>query len=188
MIISGNYNGCRIFIQDEDGNNVASTTVIEHNKAYMTILVRGILNNVRSDVFVTVLIMSNNGIHEYRGKLRKMLTASSATEIALFQGQLKKESRISKRYVVNTKAVVKSLIINRNHVPLLNPLDISIENLSSSGVLIRTQPNCFNVNSIIELKLNIGNSPTTLYGKVVRLQAVDTHNTEYGCKLISVDN
>lgn len=181
MIIAKNYKGCRIFIHDENGSEIAHTTITEYDSDYMRATIPCVLN-IENTEFVSVLIITNEGIHEYLGKILKPLFNSLSSQIALFKGQLKKEVRNAKRYSINTTAQIQSLVIRSNPAPLLNPLNVSILNLSSSGSLIRATPDCFRMNSVLEMKLSLGSNLTTIYGQIVRINNVDQTVTDYGCK------
>lgn len=178
-----NYTGRRIFIHDADSNSIANTTVSAYNSQYMVVSVKEDLSKNNNSEFVSVLILTDDGVHEYQGKFHRS-AHTMLTDIALFKGKVV-ENRAAQRYAINTTAFVESLIIDDLVVPLLNPLTVFAVNMSATGALLRSLPNSFNLESILEFKLNIGGKATTLYAKVVRVQNTDPASAEYGCEFIS---
>lgn len=105
------------------------------------------------------------------------------TEIALFKGKIR-ENRAAERYPIKTQGDVRSLVVSSSLIPLLHPLEIFIENLSSVGALIKGKPDCFSVDMVIEMNFTIGNNDTTMFGKVIRIKETSQDLVEYGCKFI----
>lgn len=186
MFISGNYAGCTVFVNGNNGEKTCCATIKSHNKDEKTITINGSFPNIHKDDVVTLIIMANSGIHEYSGKMRKSITDSSYSKIGLFGGKAKKDGRVSKRYTINKRATVDRLVINKQPFAFLHPLEVKVVNLSASGVLIETKPNSFNLDAIFELVIDIGKEPTRLLGQVVRVKNTDTNSAEYGCRFIKI--
>lgn len=184
MTITSSYVGCRTFIYDENGDEIIKTHITEHGKDDMTITVKGAINPEKSDAPVTVLIISDEGIYEYSGRVRKFASSYMETKIGLFGGCEKKDTRESKRYPINMPASVKSLMINEEAIPLLNPLSVSVLNLSTSGALIKASADCFTKDSIIQMLVDINGHATNIYGRIVRVKEVDASTAEYGCQFV----
>lgn len=180
----GSYKGHHIFVRDESGNDVANTTVLDHDRDIMTVSIEGASGSIENNTPVTVLILARNGVHEYSGRLKRSVLDSAITNIALYKGKVK-ENRQAARFTVHTMAMVESLVINSNPAPLLNPLPIFIENLSASGALIKTAPDCFTLNAIVQFRMDIGEKSTTIDGQIVWIKPVNKKITEYGCRFIA---
>lgn len=181
-----NYTGCRVYIHDENGVDLASTVITEHNKDYMIITIPGLYSAPDNSGVVNVLILTDSGLHEYRGRLRKSVINPTSTEVLLFKGTVKKDYRAARRYTVNTEAVAQGLFMNASNAPFLDPLCVSLVNLSTSGALIKAEPNYFPMDAVIQLRLRLGEAMTTVYGQIVRIKDLGPSATEYGCKFISV--
>lgn len=180
MIDNSDYRGCRIFIHDDvSQKTIAETVITEYSKVSLVITVDSLYSELKEYQLVTVIILNSNCIYEYKGVLRKQ-PASSLTEIALFKGKTK-ESRTSKRYSVNTPAKVETLVIANRLVSLPDPLEALVLNISTKGALIKTS-SALNIGTTFQLIMSIGNKETILNTSVVRMNYIDAHNTEYGCK------
>lgn len=177
---TGKYVGRLIYVYDQDGNNLASTTVLKC-RSDMIITVKGIIRN--SSEFVAVLIIEPDGVHEYQGRIARENTAYMTTDLALFKGKVK-ELRSSKRYTVKVMARVDFLLFGEKHTPLPHPVEALVVNLSTSGVLLQAKPNSFNANSVVELELPIGDDVAKLRTKIMRIKHIDGVTEEYGCEFI----
>lgn len=181
MNTTEDYQGCRIFIHDKNGKDVACTTITEHKKDFMIITVNGIFNELINNDYVTLLIITSSNVYEYRGTLRGTSHVAGTMDFALYKGHVKK-TRAATRYPINTNANVKHLVIKTNLYPLLNPIKVFIVNLSTSGALIRAKQNCFAMNAVIEIELIINGNTTMIYGRIVRIVNIDSTTSEYGCE------
>lgn len=179
----GNYINCHVIVYDENENPIANTTVLSHDKIGMKISIACTLREHRIDDKIALMIIMENGVHEYRGTIRNMSSYPCLTEIALFNGHVK-ENRGVVRRIVNTDAFISSLVFDYIPSPLLNPLKLSIVNLSTTGALISAKPDSFRNGACIEIVFKIGIKDTIIYGKIVRIRTVDVSVEEYGCRFI----
>ncbi|MEG2074248.1 MAG: hypothetical protein RRY54_05745, partial [Angelakisella sp.] len=131
LVISGNYKGCHAFVHYANDKAVTDATIVSHNKEYMTVSLRGNFKSAENNEFVSVLIVVNDTVHEYRGKLRRSPIDITSAEIALFKGQLK-ENRSAKRYTLNVPAVVNCIVTDHGKLPLKNAAEVSLVNLSTT--------------------------------------------------------
>lgn len=179
-MITGKYEGRPIYIHDYDGNSIADSVILE-TQPDMTITIKGTIDS--SSEFVTALILGDDGVHEYQGKIRRVNSAYMTSELALFKGRVK-ESRSSQRYALRLPALVEHLLFGENSAPLPQPVEVLIINLSTSGALLQARPNCFSVQSVVELKLRIGDEIETLHTKVRWVKYINSTSAEYGCEFI----
>lgn len=177
----GKYVGRAIYISDENGNDLASTTILEHQMDYMNITVKGAIQSETE--LVTVLILESDGVYEYRGRIRRVNSAAMSTEISLFNGKIK-EARAAKRYNLNLGASVISLVFGDITAPLPQPIDVFVVNLSTSGALLRAKANSLRVDSVVGLRLPIDESAPPLHAKIMWNKNMDDTDAEYGCEFI----
>ncbi|MEG1687724.1 MAG: hypothetical protein RR276_07565, partial [Angelakisella sp.] len=124
MNFSGEFNGCRIFIRGMKDQEIGTTTVVDYNREHMTVTVRGTFYNAEDSGFVVVLILANDSVYEYNGKLRRSTLYPANSEIALSHGQLL-EHRGAKRFPVNAPATVDNLVVDNRLFPLLTPIEVT---------------------------------------------------------------
>ncbi len=179
------YEGCTVFIRDENSDATVRTTIVVYFKGSMTIQVRASLKDFSVGMHVVAVILSEHGVHEYRAVVRKITPTMS--ELSLYKGMVKQESRTATRYPVNAPATVVSLIAEARRMPLHTPLEVYIVNISTSGVLFRSKPDYFALEAIVELHLQIDGKVMILDATVVRMTHTDNTTTDYGCKFIELE-
>lgn len=185
MDFSANYTDCRAFISCAESGMIAEVTIVFHNKEYMTISVQGPFQEAVGNEVVTVLILTDDGlVHEFCGRIRHSTTDPTRAEISLFRGH-QKEDRNSKRYIVNTPALVENLITPEGKRPLNRAVEVVLTNLSTAGVMFTAPPNSFTLNSVVEIKLKVNTSIKAMQGRIVRVRNLDNACTEYGCELVA---
>ncbi|MEG0542076.1 MAG: PilZ domain-containing protein [Angelakisella sp.] len=162
---------------------VTRALITGHNREYMTISVHGHFRAAETNEFVTVLILTKDGVHEYSGKMRRSTAESQTAEIGLFKGRVK-EDRAAKRYDINAPATVENLILESGKMALRSPVKVTLVNLSTTGALLQATPDCFAMDSVVEIKLGITSSLSTMHGKIVRVRSLNTTCAEYGCRLV----
>lgn len=183
MATGKNYSGCRVTIH-YGISAVTQTKILHFDAATMSVTVGGLSGFGKTDQLVSLLISTDDGVHEYCGRAHRSGIDPTQTEISLFGGREKEESRVAKRYPINMQASVQNLIFDAIAMPLLHPLVVSILNLSSSGVLIKAGAFSFAENAVIHMLFNIDGQPTDIYGRIVRVKEIDSNTAEYGCKLM----
>lgn len=176
---------CKVIIYDYESKRlVAEATVLEHDRALLTITVDNRVFAGKEVEQVSLLILAGDIIYEYEGNIRKA-NARGRRPIALHHGQ-QKEDRAATRYIVNLPARVETVLIAGKPVALRSPLEVVVVNISTEGVLIRTAIGALNIRTSFQLQMTISESDTVINSCVARIQPVDSQNAEYGCKFISV--
>lgn len=182
MAVMGmNYKGYTAIVKGQDNGSEMRTVILEHDTNFMTIEVKGRPNGIAIGEHVNILVLLPGSAHEFSGVLRKC--NGTTTGMTLYNGRVK-ESRGATRYVANSPALVAHLIYSGQLVPLCNPLNVLLVNVSTSGALIRTKPNSFAKDAEAELKMNTGDSETVVQGVVVRVHDIDEGATEYGFRFV----
>ncbi len=188
MTIRGSYKGCPVIVHDAHGNTIVKTTIIEHDKDYMTIIIADGLTGIDRNEPLTFLILfhdvdHHDGIHEYSGNIRQTTLYPPTAEVTLFKGRIR-ENRACLRYRVDAPAQVEALIYDEMSFPLQNAQPATVVNISASGLLIRARPNFFVMNTVFQIKVSINSENSELVASVVRLQQLDHNTVDYGCKLL----
>lgn len=180
MAYPNSFKNCKVFIHSLTNKNVSHDSVIlEHDKQRIVITIKGSLSMFAENDKVSLLIIDKSAIYEFKGTVRKE-ESSETREIALFSGK-EKESREAARYAVNLSAKVEGLIIGKGILPINPPAYVQILNISSTGMLIQTSANIFNLETNFRIRINMGSSESIFLAKVMRVHSINGTLTEYGC-------
>lgn len=176
--------GCSVFVNDQQGKAMAQTTVQEYDRDGMIITVNSKITPPQSGEYVIVFILVGDNVLEYQGRIHIAVFDMNVSEIALFKGK-PREHRRAKRFSVNTSAIVPSLVLDKSRVRMLNPIEVTISNLSVSGAKIQAPSNSFIENAIIAMQMCIGDNETEMLGKIMWVRELDNDTMEYGCRFVS---
>ena len=179
-----NFKNCSIIIYDNNNNYITKTIITEHNKRENVIEISENLRNIDKEISrLNVLIIHGEGAVEFSGTLRESRYDTST--VALYN-ERQREVRASIRHTLNSPAVIKSLISESGQMSFSPPLNMIIENISATGVLMKSHIEHFALGSIFEIHANIHGKNVVLYGSVVRKQMNADNTVRYGCKLIFI--
>lgn len=187
MMDDRNYTNRNVIIRDSNNNHVSQTVIKEHNKKEMWITVYDIPNELKSEDPITLLIITDNGLHEYNGNIIKdPLKRNTYVKIGLFKGRVI-ENRKAVRYAVDLTGEVSHLFYKNKPAKLLHSMKVNVGNISATGIMIRSNNNSFRYSCILELAMNMGEETSTVIAKVVRIKNINNGISEYGCKFVSIN-
>jgi len=182
--ITGDFTGSLVFIYDTDGNLLAKTTVTGHNPGKSYIEVAESMGNVKSGTRLQLLIVHESIASELGGTfngLRKGLCRIS------IYGERQRDVRTSVRHTLNASAVISDMVIDSGPEELSAPLPVTIENMSVSGILIRSQEMRIETGSLLQVELNVQGKTGILYCEVIREHMHEDGAYRYGCQLYFFD-
>jgi len=178
--LSGYYTGHTVLIYDTDGNHLDSTTITSYDKMALRIEVQALPSVFSSGAGCRVLIMTSPSPCEYQGRA---LREGTRLYIAMYQGQ-EKESRGAERYKINSSAVIENLVCDGRAYPLLAPLEITLVNISKSGVRFRAPLNSLSDGDRFQMRMKISDSDKLLIADVINHHDIDEQTSEYGCQFL----
>jgi len=181
---TGGFKDAWAIIYDSKNNYLTRTVITEHDKKTMNIEIEDSLDNVKVGARVNLLVIHSGGASEFSGTVWK--PSPGACEISLFGGRERK-GRTSARHVLNIPASIKDLTVNGGQESFREPLQVTIENLSSSGVLIRSPLGGFESGYVLKIEFSINGSDAIIFGKVLREQKNPDFTFCYGCQLIFLE-
>lgn len=182
MLDYANYRGNKVIIYDEKSKKtIAETVIVDFNISLQLIIVDSSKFTVEGIDHVSVLVLGDNGIFEYRGTTRTT-GGKDTLGIALYNGK-PKESRKYTRYAVDAPATVESIMAGGKRIPLPQKAQANVVNISSEGILIQGKAGLFNVNTSFQLRLTVAQEGLVLTATVVRIGEAQEGLVEYGCKL-----
>jgi len=179
----GRFDEALAVIYDSNNEFITKTVVTGHDKSTMYISVAHELKEVKTGARLNVLIVHPSGASEFGGILRRARTAISQCEISLF-GEKQRYVRASRRHTLNIPAVVNDLIINDQEESFIEPLPITIEDLSSTGIRIKSHVLRFEVGHTLKVEFSLKGRDAIIVGQIRREQVNDDNSFSYGCQLI----
>jgi len=162
--MADNYEGFPVVVYDSDGKYITKAAITEHDHRGKSILISDRLDSVKLGGQISVLILFPNVPCEFYATAKAVI--DHAREISLLS-QRPRVDRISTRHKIDTPAVVRGAIVDAEYQAFVAPLQVLIDNISTSGALIKTKEP-FLLESIVEIILNINGKDTFLYGEIVR--------------------
>ena len=173
---------CAIMIYNDDRTElIAKTFVTGYGKEEMYIEVSEGLENVKPGTRLQLLVLHPGSVSEFEGKLRSV--RQGIYEISLF-GLRQRDARASTRYPMKTPAQIKELVIDYERVTLIDPLNITIKNISSTGLLIISPEITLVEGVFLKLEFNLGADPYIVNCKVVREPPEGYDTDSFGCQII----
>jgi len=182
--LAGHFTDSPVFIYDEENNLIAKSTVTGYNRDEMYIEVAKGSVNIKLKTRLHLLIIHKNGASELSGYLKS--ARQGLYEISIY-GEQQREGRASDRRTLKASAKVTDMVSDKAREGLADPLQITIENISGSGILVKSSDARFELGSFLQIEFSIGGKDVILYGEIVREKVVDDDNLEYGCQLIFLD-
>ncbi len=180
---NGSYSNLSVIIHDKYGNQITRSNIISYKSDELVMEISSSLPRDLLNEQVSVLIIkASEKPYEYGGVIRRITPESSF--ISLYKGK-EKEGRSAKRYKFESPAVIDNLVFDTEYSPLHTPIRVDVVNISSSGILFNAKPDYFALNSLLSIKLKIGEKETRLIGEVISSQnKSDSEDSEYACKFI----
>jgi hypothetical protein len=176
MNTAKSYKGCPVFIYCPEDNFIAEATVLEHDINWNVIVISESLKDHSASRF-EIIILHPGGVSEYKGTPR---TLHGFREIALFKHHQRK-GRSSDRHAIYEPAEIT--VVSADKKPISPARLLLVENISTTGVLIKSPEDYFNVKSILELKITISGKEVILYAEIVRIKE-NNNNYDVGCQFI----
>ena len=175
--MENNYDGSPVIIYNSDGEYIANATINEHNIEDMTISISDRLDSAPDGTEISVLIINPDEIFEFFATVESW--RDGVREISLYE-QRKRAMRASPRRKVNTPASIRGAFVGTEYHAFSTPLAVMVDNISSTGALIKTPIEHFSVGHVIEIILNLDGMDSFLYGEVVRVVKTDDNSWAFG--------
>jgi len=175
--LSGDYTSCSILIYDEAGNHLGNTKVMSYNMNTLRIEVEEPPRELSIGSVCRMLILSLPSPCEYEGRVTK---EGARITIALFHGH-EKENRTDKRYKINAPALIENLICDGRPYKLHTPLNITLLNISRSGMRFRAPYNSLSDGDRFQLRIKINDNEKLIIADVVNHLDNEHETSDYGC-------
>ena len=172
---------CPIIIYDQDKKFIAETVVTGYGKDEMYIEVSEGLGNTATGTLLRLLVIHPDGVSEFAGKL--VSKRQGIFEISI-HGQRWRDARSSKRFSFHIPATISTFIVDSEVVRLTTPLNVTILNISSTGLMLESKdlPLAEGISLNLEFKLRSRN--TVMLCRVIREPSEGSPPDQFGCKII----
>jgi len=179
--VAGSFVDALVVIYDKDYNYVTKTVVTGHDRKAMHIEIASVDEELRVGMRLYLLIIHGEGASEFRGVVRTV--SFSMSEISLF-AEKPRAGRGAVRHTLNVPASVSKLIIDREEHKPNEPMQVTIENLSSTGALVKSPVLYFEAGTILQIDFSIHDREATINARVVREQINSDNSYSFGCQLM----
>jgi len=178
---SGHFTDALVVIYDNENNFITQTIISGHNRGEMYIEITEGMENIKPGTRLHLLIIHSDGASEFGGTLKSV--RQGIYEIPIY-GERKREARGSTRHKMNAGALIKEITVDDETITLRDPVDITIEDISKTGILFKSPNLRFIVSVVPQIKVNVNGKETILYAKVVREQKNPDETFSFGCQLV----
>jgi len=178
--LNSDYTGFSILIYDMDGCTLGKAVVSKHNIDRQLFELQDTFPVLNTGDKCRILILSSPSPFECFGKF---IRHGVKTFIAVYNGR-EKENRKAVRYSVDSPALVEHLIYNGRAYPLLNPLKISLINISKSGVRFTAPFGSLSDGARFQMSMPINNNNKLLIADVINHIDSPPESSEYGCRFL----
>jgi len=182
--LASHFTDALIFIYDEKNNLITKTTITGHNRDEMYIEVSKGLENIKLKTRLQLLIVHSGGTSEVNGFLKS--SRQGIFEISIF-GERLKEVRTNVRHKINASAVISDMATDAEPEKLEEPIQITLEDLSTTGTLIKTWSKRFEMGTFLQIEFKLRGKDMVIFAEVVREEVHDDDVYKYGCKLEFMD-
>jgi hypothetical protein len=181
MAVKTSFVDCPVIIYGDDNEYITKAIIAEHYTDDMIIRVSDELKNLEVNTQLDLIILHPASTNKYKGITRKV--RGGMREIALFN-EVKRGARSGSRHTLNAPAFIKSTLEDTKRKVLPEPLKITIVDISTTGVFIKSPKYRFKAGDVLEIEMTIQNRASLLYGKIIRTQADDDGLAGFGCKFV----
>ena len=176
-----NFENALVFIYDDNNVLIARTSVTKHNpdKKYIEVT-EGLDNSIEPKTRLQILIVHPAGACECSGMIKG--ERHGVYRIQIYD-ERQRDVRVSVRRTVHANAVISDMINGSEAATFNDPVPVVIENMSTTGILIRSGKTHLEVGSLLQIELKVEKKTGILYGEVLREQKLSAGALGYGCQL-----
>jgi len=181
---AGHFTDALVVVYDNEDNFITKTIVTGHDRGEMYIEIAEGLETVKPGTRLHLLIVHPDGVSEFGGTLK--CVRQGIYEIPIF-GERRRDARGSTRYTINTRALVRDINIGQETVTLRDPISVTVENISKTGVLFKSPELRFIIDAEALIEFEVNSKKTILNAKIVREQHNQDDTYSFGCKLVFME-
>lgn len=178
--------GQHLILYDEDKNKILEGPIIEVTSGSIAYVeYHGAKKFDYCGTHGNALVVANGHMTEYRAKIGVMYNKNQV-EIGLSNAEARTDGRGATRYPVDVSYVVKHIYIGARRIPIPNPIEIKIKDISSTGMMFVSSPN-FNIKTRIGYSLWTSDTErVSTVAQIVRSENLGNGLVRYGCRFENV--
>jgi hypothetical protein len=180
MTTRANYKGYTVFIYDESGKELSHAKIVDHDVNTSVIEISPMMPQ-SSVTRVNLLIVTAPAPSMYSGTVKY---GGLSTTISLFHGKTK-EDRQAIRHAINTEATISALD-DQSNTALGLPCDVTLMNISQTGLRFFTTNNFLRIGDIYKLAMKTKALAHTLIIEIVNVRDSNMQKVEYGCRFTEI--
>jgi hypothetical protein len=172
---------CPIFIYDESNNLITETVVTGYGKNEMYIEISEGLEEIAPGTRLRLVVIHADNVSEFAGKLTSV--RQGIFEISI-HGQLTRDARGASRFSFNIPGTISTFLVNQEVVKLMNPIHVTIKNISSTGLMIESKDLPLNEGVSLNVEFQLNGRNSIILSKVVRTPTPESEPNCFGCQIL----
>lgn len=175
----------RIIIKNtENDQTIADTKIISYDSDADTLLIPAASIQDKKFYRVSAIIFAKEHLYKFHGTIRGNVS-SREIEVFLSKRDTEKERRAF-RYPVNLEGKIEGAYKNGKIDMFSKQVPVNAVNMSSNGILLKTETGYFRVGEIYSLLLETDAGTLQMQCEVARIQNSGSWSKNYGCRIGNV--
>lgn len=172
----------RIIIKNtENGRTIADTEIISYDSNADSLLIPAASIQDKKFYRISAIIFAKDHLYKFHGTIRGTVS-SREIEVFLSKRDTEKE-RQALRYPVDLEGKIEGIYKNGKIDMLSKPVPVNAINMSSNGILLKTETGYFRVGEIYSLLLETDAGTLQMQCEIARIQNTISWSKSYGCKI-----
>lgn len=175
----------RIIIKNtENDHTIADTKIISYDSDADTILIPAASIQDKKFYRVSAIIFAKEHLYKFHGTIRGNVS-SREIEVFLSKRDTEKERRAF-RYPVNLEGKIEGAYKNGKIDMFNKQVPVNAVNMSSNGILLKTETGYFRIGEIYSLLLETDAGILQMQCEIARIQNSGSWSKNYGCRIGNV--
>ena len=175
------YVGSIALVYNDEGEELGRTVVSNYDKTGNLLTLKRFPSELNIGDTCRLLILTEPSPRECFGKVRSDV---GDKVVALFKWE-DKENRGASRFKVNFTAFIEKMIYGNKSYKLYKPLEISLMNISTSGMRFYTEPDTVSEGDKFQIRIYVNLDVKVLIAQIVNCRQTDPNRVEYGCRFLT---
>lgn len=172
----------RIIIKNaENDQTIADTEVISYDSNADLIIIPAASIQDKKFYRIIAIIFAKDHLYKFHGTIRGNVS-SREIEVFLSKRETEKERR-TLRYPVDLEGTIDGTYKNGKINMLSKPVPVKAVNMSSNGILLKTETGYFRIGEMYSLFLKTEAGTLQMQCEIVRIQNTGSWSKEYGCRI-----
>lgn len=172
----------RIIIKNaEDNQTIADTEIISFDSNTNSILIPAESIQDKKFYRISAIIFAKDSLYKFHGTIRGTVRGQGI-EVFLSKRETEKE-RQAARYPVDLWGKIEGVYTDGKINIFNNEIPVNAVNMSSNGILLKTETGLFQIGEIYSLLLKTDVGTLKMECEIIRTQGTGTRSKNYGCRI-----